>query len=204
MSSVLVIGNGESRKNLDLNQLKNNYSITVGCNALHRETSVNHLICCDKRMVEEAIVSPNTVNSQIWVRDDWYRHFRKVRKDRRIFCIPDLPYQGKCKEDQKIHWNSGPSALLVACSLCPDEIFLLGFDLYPADGKINNIYKGTVNYKEPDSKPVDHSFWVYQIGKVFRYNPSIKFTVYNKKNWKFPIEWNYVNVNLLEIPFTFT
>lgn len=202
MPSVLVIGNGESRKNLDIKSFRKNYSVVIGCNALHRELAVDHLICCDKRMVEESIISENTHHSQIWVRDDWYKHFRKIRKDKRIFCIPDLPYQGHHKEDKKIHWNSGPSALLVACSLNPTKIDLLGFDLYPTNNKINNIYKGTVNYKDEDSKPVDHSFWKYQIAKVFKYFPSIKFTVINKKEWIMPTDWHYDNVNFLEIPFT--
>lgn len=204
MYSILVIGNGESRENLNLIQLKQKYSTTIGCNAIHREICVDHLVCCDKRMVDEAIASDNTLQSTIWIRDDWARHFREIKKDPRIFIIPDLPYSGKFKEDQKIHWNSGPSALLVACSLCPDKISLLGFDLYPMDGKINNIYKGTANYKQSDYKPVDYSFWVYQLAKIFKYNPHIEFSVYNKKNWKVPTEWNYPNVNFLEIDLLLT
>ena len=48
---MLVIGNGESRKHLDISK----YAKTkVGCNAIFRDFYVHHLICCDRRMVIEA------------------------------------------------------------------------------------------------------------------------------------------------------
>ena len=53
---MIVIGNGESRKGIDINELQ---SEKVGCNAIIRDFTVHHLVCCDKRMVAEAILSEN-------------------------------------------------------------------------------------------------------------------------------------------------
>ena len=49
---MLVIGNGESRENIDLNKIN---TTKVGCNAIMRDFFVDHLICVDRRMVEESI-----------------------------------------------------------------------------------------------------------------------------------------------------
>ena len=71
---------------------------------------------------------------------------------------------------------------------------LLGFDLYSANDKINNIYKGTQNYKDKDANPVDPSYWIYQIGKVFDYHPNKQFIVWNHEDWKMPRIWQKKNV----------
>ena len=54
---MLVIGNGESRAELDVESFN---LPTVGCNAIFRDVKVDHLVCCDRRMVREAINHTNT------------------------------------------------------------------------------------------------------------------------------------------------
>ena len=49
-------------------------------------------------------------------------------------------------------WDSGTTAIHLACQEGYDEVYLLGFDLDPQKGIINNIYKGTKNYKGPLKK----------------------------------------------------
>jgi len=188
----LVIGNGESRKGIDFKSYSD-YTL-IGCNGLHRDIIIDHLICCDKRMVEESIISENTLNTKIYVRPDWFRYFRKIRKDKRIHQVPELPYAGSQKKDNPIHWGSGPYAVLVAAQL-DTEITLIGFDLYPKNDKINNIYKGTRNYSPRSSKPVDYAYWVYQIGMVFHNFKDRKFTILNDRDWEMPREWKHPNVS---------
>ena len=53
---MLVIGNGESRKSLDISTLK---LPTVGCNAIFRDMKVDHLVCVDRRMIREALDHEN-------------------------------------------------------------------------------------------------------------------------------------------------
>lgn len=198
MSRALVIGNGESRRNLDLDSLKID-NILVGCNAIHRDITVDHLICCDRRMVEEAVKNPDTANTEIYVREDWFKYYRKTQKLKNIKQVPELPYQGEAKRDRAEHWGSGAYALLVAAELGFDEISLIGFDLYSANNKVNNVYKGTDNYAKPDSQAVDYSYWVYQLSKVFEYFPDSTFVVLNYNNWTMPREWQKQNVRFENI-----
>ena len=192
-----VLGNGESRAFLNLPKITKGHTI-IGCNALYRDIRVDHLICCDKRMAEEAVKNIEHKDTKIYVRDSWYRYFRKIKKDKRVNQLPQVPKPegSRRKQDEAFHWGSGPYAVLVASAL-PNvtEVRLLGFDLYGIDNKINNIYKGTPNYKEAGYQAVDPSFWKYQIGKVFSYNSHIKFTIYNRVDWNMPLEWKLNNVN---------
>jgi len=188
----LVIGNGESRKDFTLTNFSNNYKL-IGCNAVHRDIEVDHLVCCDRRMVEESIHSENTLNTKIYARHDWFKYYRKIKKDKRIYQVPELPYIGNLKQDQPIHWGSGTYAVLLAATLS-QRVCLIGFDLYPVSEKVNNLYKNTNNYSKAAANPVDYSFWEYQIGKVFQHFPNNEFVVLNTPDWKMPKVWNRPNV----------
>ena len=190
-ANSLVIGNGESRANINLSQFVDKFN-TIGCNAVHRDVAVNHLICCDRRMVEESLNSINTINTKIYVRKDYIDYYSKL--DNRIHLLPEIPYTSKNKIDNPINWGSGPYALLVSANLSPNKIIMLGFDLYAKDNMFNNIYKGTNHYQTKKSKPVDYSYWEYQIAKVFTSYSNKKFIVLNKEDWKMPTLWNLPNV----------
>jgi len=73
MSRAVVIGNGESRRAIDIELLK--ADSLIGCNAIHRDTVVDHLICCDRRMADEAVENPQTKNTLIYVRPSWFHYF---------------------------------------------------------------------------------------------------------------------------------
>lgn len=198
MLKALVVGNGESRKGIDLEQFQEEYT-TIGCNALHRDFTTDHLICCDRRMATEATQNPLTKNTLIYVRDHWYHYFRKIEKNKNIRHLPQIPYVGELKKDQPEHWGSGGYALLLAASLEFKDITLLGFDLYPMLERVNNIYKGTSNYAKPDSQAVDYSYWVYQIGLVFKHYPDCQFTILNKAGWTLPDDWKKNNVTFVAL-----
>jgi len=188
---ALAIGNGESRKQIELNNIKKNFTF-IGCNAIQRDIEVDHLICCDRRMIEESLISNNTSNTKIYVREDYLSFYQS--KDDRIHSVPDLPYSSNSKVDMPIHWGSGPYAVLLAATLTVEKIFLLGFDLYSNNDFFNNVYKDTKNYKNSDSKPIDYSFWEYQIAKVFECFPNKNFVVLNGQNWQMPLSWKKRNV----------
>lgn len=192
---ALVIGNGESRKDIDLSSISKNFT-TIGCNALHRDFIPDHLICCDNRMVIESL---SAKVPKIYTRERYYRDHRKLAKNKNVFRVPDLFYQGTEKHDQPVHWGSGPYAVLLGCKLNFREIHLIGFDLYGINGKVNNIYKGTENYSKIDYQSVDHTYWVYQISKVFHHFKNIRFKIYNVENWKMPQSWFRDNVSFENI-----
>lgn len=178
---MLVIGNGSSRKGIPLDKI---YQEKIGCNAIFRDHYVQHLVCCDKRMVKQALPYHDT----IYTRQRW-------NKELGVLPLPNLVKEGTERMDDPFHWGSGPYAILLGAKL-HSIINIIGFDLYGDNDKVNNIYKGTEGYSSSDSHAVDYSYWVYQITKVFEWFPHKTFRIYNKKDWKMPKEWNLANVSL--------
>lgn len=191
--NCLVIGNGESRKHLNLNQFNNDYTL-IGCNAICRDFLVDHLVVCDKRMVDEVVNHPNSSKANVHVRDDWFHYYRKIKKNKNVICLPEIPYSPKYKQDDKRNWGSGTYAVLLAAQMNYKNIFLIGFDLYPINNMVNNIYKDTANYSPGNRQPVDPSYWIYQIAQTFSLYSNINFTVLNHQDWNMPIEWLRPNV----------
>lgn len=198
LDNCLVIGNGESRSQLTLQEFKDNYTL-IGCNALCRDIAVDHLVVCDRRMVEEAVQNSNMISSTIHVRDDWYHYYRKIKKNKNVECLPEIPYNSKFRADEKRNWGSGTYAILLAAQMTMPNIFLVGFDLYGNHRKINNVYKNTVNYNKADSHEVDPTFWIYQTSKVFSLYQNKNFIVVNREDWSLPMEWNKNNVQFKSI-----
>lgn len=192
---VWVIGNGESRRSF---QFDTNQEI-IGCNAIHRDMVVNHLVCCDRRMVEEAVANPSTENINIYTRPRHYQDFKKIKKHKNVHLLPDLPYAGTTRADEAIHWNSGPFAILLAAKLGYKTINIIGFDLHSTTKKVNNIYKNTANYSSSQSAAVDPGYWIYQIQKIFDCYPDIEFNVFNTKDWQLPQQWIRPNIKLIVI-----
>ena len=197
MPRALVVGNGESRRHVDISIYTDH--ILIGCNAIHRDLNVNHLICCDRRMAEEAVNNPDTKDTEIYVRDHWHHYFKKIRKNKNINLLPEVPTRGELKKDQGEHWGSGAYAVLVAAVLGYEEVTLIGFDLYPIEHAVNNIYKGTVNYARIGAQAVDPSYWIYQIAAVFMYYPNTKFVIRNRPGWPMPTEWQKNNVEFVAL-----
>ena len=71
MSKIFCIGNGESRKDFDLNTLKSHGKI-YGCNALYREFTPDVLISVDHGIMHEIYHSGYCYNNETWFRD-WTR-----------------------------------------------------------------------------------------------------------------------------------
>lgn len=188
MKPGLVIGNGESRKLLNLNRTISNYT-SYGCNAIVRDINVDYLVCVDRRMVKESLTSPNCPN-QIHTRQDWKRYFTGDV----VAVVPNLPYKGDKRWDDPFHWGSGPYALLLAASHNHQDISMIGFDLYSETKHVNNVYKDTPNYNPKQHRAIDPSYWIKQVAKVFECFPNTQFKVYNKKDWSMPISWKLDNV----------
>lgn len=193
LDNCIVVGNGESRKHIDLNHFKENYTL-IGCNALHRDVSPDYLVCCDRRMVEEVVNSCENQDTKILVRDDWHHYYRKIRKNKNVLELPEIPYNAKYRQDEKRNWGSGTYAVLISAQMNFKTISLLGFDLYSSNGRVNNLYKDTANYNNSNSQAIDPSYWIYQIAQTFTLYPEKQFQVINKQDWNMPKEWRLPNV----------
>ena len=99
--------------------------------------------------------------------------------------------------EQPTTWGSGSYAVFLAAYLGYKDISLLGFDLYPINDQVNNIYKGSKNYESYN--PVDPAYWIDNLAKIFQWFPSVEFTIINNESWNFPNEWKYFNVKLLTL-----
>jgi hypothetical protein len=182
---MIVLGNGESRRNLDIAAIDEH---VIGCNAVVRDFDVDYVVCCDKRMVKEALL---TDVKKIYTRKRWFFGWG----DSRVVELPDIPYKGSNRQDEAIHWGSGPYAVLLAAKDA-STVYMAGFDLYGNDKYLNNIYKDTANYKASTDLRVDPSYWIYQIGKVFELYPRRDFVILQPADWVLPKEWQHDNVKV--------
>ena len=186
---MLVIGNGESRKDFDLNK---NYDTKIGCNAIHRDYYVDHLICVDRRMVQQAVDANVNETSIVYTRTDWIDAYRSNQK---IRTVPKLLEEGNERWDEPFQWGSGPYAVLLAAGLAK-EVKLIGFDLHSKTKTVNNVYKDTIGYDASTKNAVDPRYWIHQIGQVFKWYPKRKFTIYQLDNWQIPQNWKLANVSV--------
>ena len=186
---MLVIGNGESRKDIDISAFN---ETKVGCNAIVRDFFVNHLVCVDRRMVEEVLQLSSF--DKIYTRQDWINSYTS---NKNVTTVPKLLEDGTKRWDEPFQWGSGPYAVLLSAKLCKGPtVRLVGFDLHSATNTVNNLYKDTSNYDPADKNSVDPRYWVHQINKVFEWFPQLHFKIYQKEDWVLPNSWQKDNVSL--------
>ena len=80
-------------------------------------------------------------------------------------------------------WACGASSGYVAIkNEKPDEIYLIGHDLYSDTDKVNNIYKSTNHYVAKENSPTPATNWINQWKTLAEWYPDIKFIKINRKN----------------------
>lgn len=194
---ISVLGNGESRTFIDLHKLSK-ISTIVGCNAIHRDMKIDHLVCVDSAMVCEAVTSSNSPNF-LYVRPEFWNTYRKLKKYKNVCQLPDIPYVPLTRADYPTHWGSGTYALLIGALLANPVIYIIGFDLYSPNQLTNNIYKDSPNYAISNAYGVDPSYWIYQSTKIFQHFKSTQFIVVNLEQWSLPQAWQLPNVSKISI-----
>ena len=186
-----VIGNGESRTNVNIEKLQ---GYKIGCNAIARDYhNIDAIVCVDRRMVYEAL--DRNFTNKIMTRQQWIDRFTPYPN---VKLVPPLPYKGIERPDEPFQWGSGPYAVLAGTQYS-STIRMVGFDLYGNEGYINNLYKDTENYDKSTKSSIDPRYWIHQIGKVFECCPKKKFIIYQKTGWELPNAWRHPNVSLDKI-----
>lgn len=156
MTTAFVIGNGTSRQDIDLNQLRP-YGKIYGCNALYRDFIPDVLVATDKPIATAIIDSGYP---------DRYVFYTRLRHARDRARVIDERYN-EC--------SSGPAAVSIAAQAGAQRIYLIGFDMGPSDqGLINNIYAGTDFYKDKTHPPIFAGNWTKQLIKIARDFPRIQ------------------------------
>lgn len=170
-----VIGNGLSRMNLNLKDLKNK-GTTYGCNALYRDFEPDYLIAVDVKMIVEIEKSGYQKTHSVWTNPNAkYRSFEGFN-----YFTPSLG------------WSSGPTALWLASYHQPSEIYIFGFDFVGINGKFNNIYADSENYKRSFEMATYYGNWEKQTENVVRKNPHIKYFRVIAEPFYAP-QWKYEN-----------
>ena len=126
----IIVGNGKSRKAIDLNLLVGQGTI-YGCNALYREfDGWDYLVAIDERMQNEIKTTEKRLNGQA------------------IF-----PPEPECYEETTgRRGNAGMVAMREAIRNGADTLYCLGFDFILAGAdSVLNVYNGTRNY-EPETQ----------------------------------------------------
>jgi hypothetical protein len=145
---AFVLGNGTSRKDLDLTKLKQNGTV-YGCNAIYREYLPDYLVAVDTKMVLELNKESVQHRCSVWTNPN--KAFSKFTGFN-FFS----PSKG---------WSSGPTALHMASDYSNDEVYILGFD-YKGLGTngefVNNIYADTFNYKRSHERATYYGNWLKQ------------------------------------------
>jgi len=155
---AFVVGNGRSRLTINAPTLVNE-GVVYGCNAQYREYEPHYLICVDVKMVNEVIASGYHKNHQVWTNPN-----KGINTKTGINFFS--PHKG---------WSSGPTALWFAATQGHKEIFILGFDYQGADGKFNNVYADTFNYKKSTDSATYFGNWLSQTEKVIMEFKTTKF-----------------------------
>jgi hypothetical protein len=183
-----VIGNGESRTGFDLNLLMPIGKV-FGCNALYRDFTPDLLFCMDEGItweVRESGFFP-------FIYRDWGTN-GEVQGNLILNTYgtkyPDWGYA------------AGPTAVRFMCEHFPlvNQIYMLGFDLYGLEGKVNNVYKGTPCYASEDNEATFFRGWVKRLGEVFDLFPRINFFRVGNTSDPIPDEWLKSNVLFISYP----
>lgn len=155
---AFVLGNGRSRLAVNPGSLLDQGTV-YGCNAQYREFSPHYLICVDVKMVNEVIAAGYHRDHQVWTNPN-----KGVTTKSNINFFS--PHKG---------WSSGPTALWFACQQGHKEVYILGFDYQGLNGKFNNVYSDTFNYKKSDDSATFFGNWLSQTEKVIKEFRDVKF-----------------------------
>jgi hypothetical protein len=152
------VGNGTSRVSINPKSLVEQ-GIVYGCNAQYREYNPHYLIAVDVKMVNEIIASGYHKTHQVWTNPN-----KGINTKHNVNFFS--PHKG---------WSSGPTALWFAASQGHKEIYILGFDYQGLNGKFNNVYADTFNYKKASDAATYFGNWLSQTEKVIKEFKHTKF-----------------------------
>ena len=166
--NAYIIGNGPSRKDIDLNQLKNTGQ-TYGCNALYRDFIPDFIFSVDAPITQEMY------KNEVYKKCIHYAPSLEVNRYPKKHCginnsdlhlIPNNPY-----------WISGSVAMWTATVHGHSHLYLIGFDFreYGRD-QLNNMYQDSPIYGERHSDTI-YTGWLSQFRSLQVMRPNCKFTV---------------------------
>lgn len=128
------------------------FGTVYGCNAQYREFDPHFLIAVDVKMVNEIISSGYHKTHSVWTNPN-----KGISSKHHINLFN--PHKG---------WSSGPTALWFACTQGHKDLYIFGFDYLGDNGKFNNVYADTYNYKKSSDTATFYGNWLSQTEKVIK------------------------------------
>ena len=166
---AFVLGNGESRKGIEINDLKEKGTV-FACNGVFRTHQPHFLIAVDPKMMLEISETDYVVHNKVY--SNYNAQYTKHQKllDHVQWFKPSLG------------WSSGPTALRLACDQGFKEIYILGFDYQGlSEGnknnrfRVNNLFKDTRNYKKGNEQATFFGNWMNQTKKCLQDFKDVQF-----------------------------
>jgi len=157
MAAGFVLGNGVSRRQVDLDRLKSCGTV-YGCNALYREFVPDVLISTD-----------NPISMHIQQSGYSANHTHYTRKPLSNSGAQRVP-------QQYFGFSSGPIAVGIAALAHHESVYLIGFDMGPTrNGHFNNCYADTEFYKKSSANPTFTGNWVRQLKTIAKEHMTTRF-----------------------------
>lgn len=191
-NKAIVIGNGESRKGIDLSLIgKHKGGLlaagalqSYGCNALYRDFSPNFLVAGGEEILKEIAESGYTNDHIVYANANAILDYPS-----KYYLIPQDP-----------SWNTGAIAAYLACFDGHKTVYLMGFDGVDTISNGYNVYAGTNGYAEP-TYGYSEEFWTQAMMQVFNTYGDVDFVrIAPTADFRMPEAWKYV-VNLRQITF---
>ena len=182
---AFVLGNGQSRKGIDPNNLKEKGTV-FACNAVYRTHQPHWLVAVDPKMMLEIAETDYMLHNKVYSNfNAQYNKNPKILENVQWF-------------KPSLGWSSGPTALRMACDHGFKEIYILGFDYQGlSEGgknnrfKVNNLFKDSRNYKKGNEQATFFGNWMNQTKKCLQDYPDVKFHRVIPKDWFQPkdLQW---------------
>ena len=182
---AFVLGNGESRKGININDLKEKGTV-FACNGVYRTHQPHFLVAVDPKMILEIAETDYMLHNKVY--SNFNAQYNKNPKilDHVQWFKPSLG------------WSSGPTALRMACDHGFKEIYILGFDYQGlSEGnknnrfRVNNVFKDTRNYKKGNEQATFFGNWMNQTKKCLQDFKDVQFHRVIPTGWFQPkdLEW---------------
>lgn len=181
---ALVLGNGKSRLDLDLQRIK---SLRIyACNRAYEDVDCDVLVSVDTKMAHEI---QQTGYSKT------HTHYTREQNI--------IPGTGALPIPKYAGWSSGPAATGIASLEGAEHVYLVGMDLVSPDKQFNNVYADTEHYKKTGDDETYYGNWEDQIQQCMKSFPVIKYFHVNPQRGYSPDKWlscsNFARLTLEEL-----
>lgn len=190
-NQAVVLGNGPSRLDFNLNLIANHrgglYGArrlqTYGCNALYRDFTPDFLVAVGNRGVIQEIAESSYTDDNIV----YTNSIHMLEYPNKFYLIPHDPYA-----------DAGTTAAYIAAFDGHKNIYLLGFDTQDTPGHNYNVYAGSSNY-DAQTDTVSDLRWRMNFRNLAMTYTDVDFAiVHEKNNYPLPDAWkDLVNVRAI-------